>query len=85
MAVTDLCDDLTGSIFFAVLVNEVHANERDWLTMAGFGHDFLTLKQNRYQNEYSVLARGRRAPRVLLERFALPLASLPLRGLTNSA
>ena len=31
IAITDLCDDLTGSIVFAMLVNEVHANEVDRL------------------------------------------------------
>jgi hypothetical protein len=41
-----LCDDLTGSIVFAMLVNEVHAHKVDWLSVVGFGHDCLTLNRN---------------------------------------
>jgi hypothetical protein len=47
IAITDLCDDLTGSIVFAMLVNEVHANEVDGLAVVGFGHDCLTLNRNK--------------------------------------
>jgi len=43
IAITDLCDDLASSIVFAVLVNELHANELDWLAVVGFRHDCLTL------------------------------------------
>src|SRR5262249_52604071 len=42
IAITDLGDDLTGSIVFAMLVNEVHANEVDRLAVVGLGHDCLT-------------------------------------------
>jgi hypothetical protein len=34
-------------IVFPMLVNEVHANEVDWLAVVGFGHDCLTLKRNK--------------------------------------
>ena len=51
IAITDLCNDLTGSIVFAMLVNKVHANEVDWLEVVGFGHDCLTLKPQ--QKEYT--------------------------------
>jgi hypothetical protein len=47
MAITDLCDDLTVSIVFAMLVNEVHANEVDRLAVVGLGHDCLTLNRNK--------------------------------------
>src|SRR5215831_12130048 len=43
IAITDLCDDLTGTIVFVILVNEVHANEVDRLAVVGFGHHCLTL------------------------------------------
>ena len=56
ITITDLCDDLTGSIVFAMLVKKVHANEVDWLAVVGFGHDCLTL--NRVQRR-CILSAGR--------------------------
>ena len=47
IAITDLCDDLTGSIVFAMLVNEVHAYEVDRFAVVGLGHDCLTLNRNK--------------------------------------
>jgi len=37
IAITDLCDDLTG--FRAFLVNKVQTNEVGWLMVFGFGHE----------------------------------------------
>src|SRR6516164_6724869 len=45
IAITDLRDDLTGSIVVAMLVNEVYANEVDRLAVVGFCHDCLTLNR----------------------------------------
>jgi hypothetical protein len=42
-----------------MLVNEVHANELNWLVVVNFAHDCLT--QGRYQS-YGVSASGSRAP-----------------------
>ena len=41
MAVADFRNDLTSLIAF--LINEVQANEVDWLVVIGFCHDLLTL------------------------------------------
>ena len=37
IAITDLCNDLTG--FRAFLVNKVQTNEVGWLMVFGFGHE----------------------------------------------